>query len=427
MENQLNLNHLVIVSNFLTTGLRQCLYLVYIVFAFALPIPASAVSIFKHQSQCNIFYGETPLRPMRASSQLYGVDRQLKPNNKIWGEIYDYRPTGLTLQSKETRVLNQGGTKECPTFAFVHALENAYANHAVNPVIVEIDPSYIVASKLRRYAEKAIDPDPSFLTEMDAEAPMREGGEFHNVLDLTLRYGLVPKARWEPIQPITEWPFNTLSPEHSLYARLSKQIDEFNADITKGSVIKVDKSDLGYSEWKRQTAKNIVNNILGSYLGQWPRPFEWQGKFNTTPVTFAYQIGPSRTQVPKLIYMTQFPYAKDEWSNRLIPYFGNFINSKEPFLHSQLSQKQFYDSILTGLRESKGVVIDMDGQVVIENGIAKRYGHAFAVVDVEVQNNQVVALKLKNSFENWGINGHAWFSIDEITPQTRRAWIFGLQ
>lgn len=350
---------------------------------------------------------------------------RILPENRLWASTLfhpKYQPTGLTFNSRDTRFIDQQMSMECPIFAFINAVETTYANHPTQPKIVELDPTFLIGAKLHRYIEKAIDHEPGFLYDMDAYTPTLRGGEFHNILDIALSFGNVPAKIWRPILPLAGWTFPTKDPDApNVYSDIFKAVDTFHADVAKGLIPRVGKGQPGYTQWRKNAADAIFTNTLKNSFGEWPFPFSAEGYSDLTPKRYGSLVGPAKKEVPELIYMTPYPYDNATWTNRLFSFFNEmYPHSKKLFTHHQSNSTEFYEKILTALSNNKAIVLDTNGS----KGPGGP-GHSFAIVDVEVRDGKVVAVRLKNSYRNWP-GGYGWFSIKELNKHIRRAWIFDI-
>lgn len=372
--------------------------------------------------QCVTFYEGTPLRQLAPAIGAANYERIL-PENRLWAKQLfhpSYQPTGLTFNSRETRFIDQQMSMECPVFAFINAVENTYANHPTRPKTVELDPTFLIGAKLHRYIEKAVGHEPGFVYDLDPYTPTLRGGEFHNILDVALSYGSVPAKIWRPLTPLAGWRFPIKGSEASnVYSDIFRVIDKFHADSAKGIIPRVPKGEPGYLQWKKSVTDAIFKEALHDSFGEWPFPFNVEGLSGLTPKTYGQHFGPAKKEVPQLIYMSQHPYDNATWTNRLFSFFNEmYPQSKKIFTHRQSTSGEFYEKILKGLAENKAIILDTNGS----NGPGGP-GHSFAIVDVEVRDGKVVAVRLKNSYRNWP-SGYGWFSVKELNKHIRRAWIF---
>ncbi|NOT51586.1 MAG: hypothetical protein HOP10_09940 [Chitinophagaceae bacterium] len=115
------------------------------------------------------------------------------------------------------------------------------------------------------------------------------GGQFHDVLRVIDRYGIVPEDAY-PGRPNGESSHN--------HAELDTTMKEFMYDLLEQG-----KTELSGDDLRR------VNKILDQYLGKVPQTF-WYDLKDHTPKTFAKEIMPSTSDYVELMSFPDLPYYK---------------------------------------------------------------------------------------------------------------------
>lgn len=115
------------------------------------------------------------------------------------------------------------------------------------------------------------------------------GGQFHDVLRVIERYGMVPEDAY------TGRPKGESSHNH---AELDTTIKEFMYDLLQEGKTELKDDDLAQ-----------VNKILDRYLGKVPETF-WYDLASYTPKTFAKEILPPTTDYVEIMSFSDLPYYK---------------------------------------------------------------------------------------------------------------------
>lgn len=368
-------------------------------------------------SACSLFYtslsktNEPPAQermPLSPRRLIRPLNAPL-PGNFLWGHTYwHYQPTGATLNSLKTRLVSQEKSLECPIFATLGAIESAMANRGTP---MELSAPFLVGHKLLAFiTEQVLQTRNPFVSSLN-EFHFLKGGQQYNIIHLIKQVGMMPDHIWVPRKPLNEWKMDII------YSQINREVFEAISDF---------KSKTFYTKeegvyWKIERINEIFKRVLGDYVGHWPFPFTYNDRQDLTPLTFSEHNGLNLKEVPEMIYTNSVPYPMDDQANTMNLVFrkDNFPNSKKPFLHSPISQNEFYRKIKKALQNHKAVVLDVQGEFV---GV----GHSLAVTDVEVRFGKVVAVQLKNSESLWLGDGYVWFSVEELNKHIHRAWIFDL-
>jgi len=240
-----------------------------------------------------------------------------------------------------TPVISQGNTGTCWSFSGTSFLESEI--YRISGKWIDLSELYTVR---KIYPEKAKN-----YIHRQGKAQFSQGGLAHDVLNSTLRYGLVPQSAYSGLKD------GVTSHDHAeLEAVLGSLLDTYLENPGR---------KLG-SEWME-----VVNAILDIYLGKVPEEFSFEGK-TFTPESFLLMTGIDPKDYISITSFRQAPFYEefilnipDNWSN------GSFYN---------LPLDSFIEVIDHALENGFTVELDCD---VSERGFSSKDGVAVVPKDNE--------------------------------------------
>ncbi len=175
---------------------------------------------------------------------------------------------------ESTPVQDQGKTGTCWTFSSLSFFESELLR-AGKAKDVNLSEMYIVRNAYPLKAWNYI--------RMHGNAQFAEGGEFHDVVNVIKKYGIVPQEVYN----------GNLQPGQSYNHKL--------LDSTVAAQVKVvAKSDkVAPEEWQRK-----LDSTLTSFIGEAPKKFNYKGK-EYTPETFAKELG---LNMNDYVFITSFSH-----------------------------------------------------------------------------------------------------------------------
>lgn len=365
------------------------------------PVYAQATGPALANRQCGYFYRSHLKKPLVKVPEIV-------PVAGIWDrpKHYDPSPMNQSYNNKETRNLDQSYSRECFLFSYLGALESSLANRHLNPRPIQFSSAYLVAKKFEHVIREIVTNDPNQINMYFK----LDGGEAYHAMKLTELYGLVPEDIWKPLIPIEQWDFQ------NIYTEI---IDRTNAIVRAKN-----ENPLFYRDSdSAQITQAIFQTVMGKYVGQWPKPF-WYDGVSYTPESFGRRYSFDQKGEVEILYTNPNGPYQDWVQTSNLPTFidpllvrPNTQDRKFNANHKAKSTRDIFKSVKEALAKDSIVLLDVDGYDSI-------VGHEFAITDVEVlPSGKVKAVKLKNSYTNWGSGGYAWYSPDAITKVLRRIWI----
>lgn len=374
--------------------------------------PTQAYSASQMAWYCKSFYSKTMKQPYQQQQSFWaGNPYNFQENfNKspIFSKleapyrapIIPYRPRS-SYNSKETRNLDQGSSKECFIFAFIGGLESTLANQQGRNI--QFYPEYLIAEKLKYTIQGLLE------FNEDSTYYNLEGGQFFHAANLVRASGIIPiGANWEPLRKVIEWPFD------HIYEEIRKQTLEAKNGIGK--------LNLSYDEKQKLIAKKteeIFSKVLGPYVGILPNNFYYQGN-QYTAISFAQQsLKNSNFLNESVVYLSTrgqlFPNSQvnqlfQQWKTDLE------LNNNGQVTAIGLSPVDFLRKIDQELMAGKAVVVDLDGKDSVS------IGHTMVITDIEKNGLDFVAVKIKNSFHDDPEANYIWYKVSDLLGKVRRAW-----
>jgi hypothetical protein len=325
------------------------------------------------------------------------------PEDGIWGKPSPYWPnaTNRFFNNKDSRNLDQRYSRECFLFSFLGALESTHLNRHYNSRKIEFSAAYLVARKFEHLIGEILSNNHNgqgMYFKLD-------GGETYHAMKLIELYGLVPEDIWSPKIPMEKWDLQ------KIYSNIT---DEVNVIITKRN-----RNPNFYSEAKlAEEVHRIFNTVMSDYVGEWPRPFWYDGVQHTTE-SFGRMYGFDRHGEVEIHYTNiNGPYQDSAQTFNIKNFIAPLLNYQGfNGIHPPETTGAVFEAIKDALALNRMVLIDVDGYDSV-------IGHQFAITDLEILPNGVVkAVRLKNSYTNWGAGGYAWYRPEAIANVLRRIWI----
>lgn len=346
--------------------------------------------------QCSYFYRKSIKKsPVQAPEFL--------PVAGIWDKPkhYDPSPTNKFFNNRETRNLDQRYSRECFLFAYLGALETTHLNRQYNSRRVQFSAAYLVARKFEHVISEIISNNQNgqgMYFKLD-------GGETYHAMKLTELYGLVPEDVWSPLVPLDSWNFQKIYDEI---------IEKTNVIINNRNQNPNFYNSADYSAMAQQ----IFTEVMSQYVGEWPKPFWYDGIYHT-PQSFSSLYGFDRKGDVEIKYLySNGPYLDGAQTYNL-PFYINPLLHRTMFNthHRPDTTQSLFKAVKEALALDRAVLLDVDGFDPV-------VGHQFVITDLEIlPNGNIKAVKLKNSYTNWGSAGYAWYSADAIAKVLRRVWI----
>lgn len=367
--------------------------------------PIASASGFQRVNTCQTFY----FLAAHNFKKSMVLAPPIAPITDIWGNRFDTnhpQPNNRIFKNENTRNLDQCSSRECFLFAYLGALETTHLNRAYNSRDIQFSAAYLVAKKFEHVIGEILS-DNQFGNGMYFNL---KGGETYHAMKLVQLYGLVPQEIWHPrIPDLNDWDFPKIYRE--IVTKVNAIIEARNKDS----------NTYPYYDNQRLT-QEIFNTVLGPYVGEWPKPFWYDGIYHT-PESFGrlYSFDPQGTIEVRHLNFSG-PYENPA-QNYNLPFFLNpMLNFGNFFRHRNAdSTDTLFKAVADALAKDKAVLLDVDGNDPNEAGV----GHQLVISNVQVQaNQQISAVRLKNSYTNWGKNGYLWYSPEGIVPKLRRIWIF---
>ncbi|OYZ14998.1 MAG: hypothetical protein B7Y39_16880 [Bdellovibrio sp. 28-41-41] len=347
-------------------------------------------------NQCTTFYHKNFKKSLSKPPETV-------PGDGIWEKPSPYWPnaTNRFFNNKDTRNLDQRYSRECFLFSFLGALESTHLNRHYNSRKIEFSAAYLVARKFQHVIGEIISNNQNgkgMYFKLD-------GGETYHAMKLVELYGLVSEDIWSPKIPMEKW---------DLYKIYSDITDEVNVIINNRN-----QNPNFYTEAKlAQEAQRIFRKVMGDYVGEWPRSFWYDGVHHTTD-SFGRMYGIDRHGEVEIRYTNMNgPYQDSAQTNNL----KNFINPLLNYhgfngIHTPETTRAVFEAVKDALASNRMVLIDVDGYDSV-------IGHQFAITELEIlPSGSVKAVRLKNSYTNWGAGGYAWYRPEAISKVLRRIWI----
>lgn len=222
------------------------------------------------------FIAQSQSREAEATSFFIPVSSDNTVTNKK-GSDYKFK----VIKNIETSsVKNQGMTGTCWSFSSLSFFESELIRIGKGKEY-DLSEMYVARMAYLMKAENYI--------RMHGKAQFGEGGEFHDVVHVIRRYGIVPQ---------------------NIYSGNLKPNENYNHhvmdSILLATVKKIAKSEEKIDpNWKTQ-----INEILDKYLGKVPENFEVNGK-KYTPITFAQALGLNTDDYVYLSSFTHHPFYKE--------------------------------------------------------------------------------------------------------------------
>lgn len=366
-----------------------------------------ASSWYYNVNQCVRFFNTPPKRPLILAPFGFNND----PNRGIWDDPQHYEPKfpNSTLNTKDTRNIEQDCSRECFIAAFMGSLESTHANRLDNPKHIQISRAYFMARKFEYFIRETV------LNPHNKLYFQRAGGNFYHAMKVMDKYGLITEDIWVPKKALSEWNFNEID---------SKLIQELNIVINEKN-----KYPGKYShEQLEHLAQTIFQKVLGPYVGNLPYPFYYDGIFHS-PESLGKLYGFDKATNIEIKYNNLYGPYHDPNQTSNLPVFINPMLNHAQFNSNHRAEdiQSIFQSVKDALTDGRAVVMEVDGFNTITRQYDRYIGHTFAITDVEVTpSGDIVAVKLKNSYTKWGTGGYAWFHIDAIPPVLRRIWLYGV-
>lgn len=193
-------------------------------------------------------------------------------------------------------IKNQGSTGTCWSFSTESFLESEIVRSGHEPV--DLAEMYIAR---KAYEEKAIK-----YIRMLGKTNMAQGGEPHDVINMSKKYGVVPQSVYTGLKEGEKrYDHNELESVLKGFCDALVKTVESGKPLSKG--------------WKQ-----ALNGILDAYFGKVPENFEYSGK-NYSPQTFANSLGVKWDDYIELTSFNHHPYYSkfmieipDNWSDDLV-------------------------------------------------------------------------------------------------------------
>lgn len=370
-----------------------------------LPFSVSYASNTQSGDACDIFYQQN-----RSTARKAMVPApEIAPITELWGDKHDpYNPqsSNRIFNNKNTRNLDQCSSRECFLFAYLGALETTHLNRSHNSREIHFSAAYLVAKKFEHVIGEILS------NNQNGQGMYfnLKGGEMYHAMKLTQLYGLVPDDIWRPLEPnLSKWDFPKI---------YSEIISKVNAIIEARMA---DPNAFPHSDNARLT-QDIFREVLGNYVGEWPKPF-WYDGIHHTPQTFGKLYNFDTYGTVEVRHLKdEGPYTNPA-QNFNLPLFINPLLNGGNFNRYQKSEstQTLFKAVETALAEDRAVLLDVDGNDPREAGV----GHQFVIANVQTQNSdQVNAVRLKNSYTNWGNGGYIWYTPEGVAKKLRRIWFF---
>lgn len=373
-------------------------------------IEALGSSFSGGQNQCSHYYSATH---SSAQEKPLVFAPEKEPEAGVWDTRDFYYPfsSNKIFNNTETRNLDQRGSRKCFLFSFLGALETTHLNRQVNARSIKLSPAYLVARHFEHVIHEVLS------NNARSDYFKLEGGELYHAMKLVDLYGLVPEDIWIPRVPFEKWDFPAIYDQ--IFNALNIVINDRNAHPEN------------YRNFDLQAkAQSIFKTILEPWVGNFPKPFEYDGIWHTTQ-SFGKLYGFDQNGSIEIKYANKNgPYLQSVQTSNL-PYFINPLLKKHQFqtTHKPESTQEIFEAVRIALGQDKAVIIDIDGFI---KGIGDNYqdpiiGHQLVITDVELfgKGPKVKALKLKHNYDDkWRNNGYAWVSAKQLGKFLRRVWIF---
>lgn len=334
---------------------------------------------------------------------------EIAPITELWGSTYlpsSSQANNKIFNNRNTRNLDQCSSRECFLFAYLGALETTHLNRSRNSREIHFSAAYLVAKKFEHVIGE-------ILSNNQNGRGMYfdlKGGETYHAMKLTQLYGLVPEDIWRPREPnLDKWDFPKIYSE--IISKVNAIIEARNTNPNAHPP----------SDNARLT-QEIFKEVLGNYVGEWPKPFWYDGIYHT-PESFGKLYNFDTQGTIEVQHLNEHgPYENPAQSFNL-PFFVNPLLSGGHFYSYRKSDstQALFKTVENALAEDRAVLMDVDGNDPREAGV----GHQFVVSNVQTENSkQVNAVRLKNSYTNWGNGGYIWYTPEGIAKKLRRIWIF---
>lgn len=311
--------------------------------------------------------------------------------------LIEYTPKGDVFELRNRWPENQEQSQECYLFAYTNYLQVANVNVFGRLGSPSISGPYLFVAKMKEFIEQSY--------QFGESSFHVEGGNIHDAIILTVKYGLVPDKAWKPQVAYQDWDF----------AQLYKDITA-SMKRNQKRLLKL-KDQFGESSHEflaaRDEAMAQTLRLIYDYSGEIPVQFTWNGQI-WTPQQFAALYGISQARQFQIYYPLDIDFYMDEAE------FRRDMRSSLKTFDGQMSllQRDWFKIEVEMMR-----AIDRGVPVLVAVHWWRNTGHVLTVVGYEVRNEKVFAWKILNSWGDWADRGEAFFKASEIRKKADQVWI----
>ncbi len=312
-----------------------------------------------------------------------------------------YTPTGRIVELKESQLTNQCQTSECYLFSTINFInvKNMYGGQSG----MMVSEPFLVAHKFLQHIREGVwygPNDPKVIHNL-------RGGFAYEAVHLTRLVGLVPKDVWTPTTPFENWDMTRV------YSILETKVPEWNNYI-RGLAQKYGNYDAPEVRAAETEANQQLGKIILDLTGPLPKNFIYKEQSYTT-IDFEKIAG---IQPGKILAIDN----KDGYS---LPENAKTVLDEAMVNHGGTWKYQVgdFNSIINNTMR----FIEAGQPVIFDFNWGENEGHSMLVVGYEAVGNQIVRVKVMNSWgKDYGNDGYVWYTIEDVWSKARRSYKFGV-
>lgn len=315
-----------------------------------------------------------------------------------------YTPTGPTVELPEIKPTDQCYISECSLFSFVNYLNVIGAQNSDASSSFRISHSLLVAQKFLQHIRDGV----WYGTSNDRVVHNLYGGLSYKAIDLSRKVGLAPEESWQPKVPFENWDTKRI------YDVLETKVPQWHKYV-KGLAFK-------HGNWNAAPVRDAYKQAFDelkmeiiNFTGELPESFEFKGTTMTT-TEFELKYGaPRRVRLfIELRSGIKLPKRTDEVLNSAM-----IANGNGGWVYGRESVNSMLNGAVRWLDVGQPVIADFAWQ--------GRTAHSMLIVGYELNpQNRVKRFKVMNSWgEEFGNDGYAWYTVEDITQRIIQTHKFG--
>ena len=315
-----------------------------------------------------------------------------------------YKPTGRVVELKEIKPTNQCRTSECYLFSFVNFLNQKISVRDDLPGgDMRISHPLLVANKFLQHIREGVWYGP------DAPRTIHNlrGGFSYEALHLSREVGLAADESWQPKVPFEKWD------TEQIYNELEKKVPEWHEHL-QGLARREGTWESPIVRNAEKEAYEKLKHVILDHTGDLPKEFNFRGE-TMTPKAFEEKFGAPRN-VRLLIDQTSDSMLPGKAKNVLNE--AMVKNGNGGWRYQPRAVNDILQEAVRWIEADQPVIIDFDWN---------EGGHSMMIVGFEANNQgTIVRYKVMNSWgPNFGNDGYAWYTPEDMANNLRRTYKFG--